>query len=491
MVRKLIVACIVLVLATGSIISASGQGVAGRRGRVYTYRDDGLGVDIRVTVPDSNLDVVVRGAILDGGNNVADLDQMAFASQFGFGIGGILGGGSSTYSNGVAAAVFAAFDAWAELDNGARPEFARIPIITTGCSAGGRAAYGVGMYAPERTLCMGINVSAGYSPSNPSNDQIKVPAMFTIGEVDPLVVSANAFCDQLIKAVRARGGLWSEAVIWGMSHETRRINHMFAAFYERCINQCYPASVNPRTGPVVLVRPTEQSGWLAPQQSVQESNFTTIAPYNSFAGDKATASWLLDEEIARLYRGYTSKDIRITFSTPDTFAWSGVGPGGVPLDGPYWWAINCYQPGETIDLIVKDSTRIPGWTKIELYDGATLIDSLLPGQPMRFSVTAAAPVVHAFNLLAYDNTTRVYPSVLFSVFVSPWTPTYDPPSSTAVLPRQVQPAQQTLRLLPDTRPSLYSLTGRSLSVDAAPWGHMPSPTIARTTDRTVLRLLGR
>ena len=471
-------------------MSVSGQVSASRRGRTYMYRDDGLGVDIRVMVADTNFDVVVRGAILDGGGNQGDLDQMAFASRFGFCIGGVTGGGTSAYNNGVAAAVVAAFNAWALLDNGARPEFAHMPFITTGCSAGGAKGYGIAMYAWQRTICFGCNVNAGHTPSNPSDNQIRVPGMFTIGEVDPLVTSANAFCDQLVKSVRARGGLWSEALIWGMSHETRRINHMFAAFYEDCIRQCYPESANPRNGPVTLIRPTEASGWLAPQQSVQESNFTTIAPFNSFTGNKATASWLLNEKIARLYRGYTSQDIRITFLTPDTFAWSGVAPGGGALDGPYWWAMCCYLPGETIDLIIKDSTRIPGWRRIELYNGSRLIDSLAPGQPMRFSVTAAdTPVVHAFNLLAYDNTARVYPSILYSVIVSPWTPTYDPPSSTAVPPRQTQSARPVLQLLPGTRPSLFSLTGRLLPAGPAPWDRASSPGVAHTANGTVLRVL--
>lgn len=480
--------CVALVLLAGAVTSTWGQVSASRRGAQYTYRDPSVDADIRIIIPDTNPDFVVRGAVLDGGNNQGDVNMMAWASRFGFAIGGI-SGPSNSYSNGVAAAVFDAFDAWAELDGGARPEFANMPIITTGCSAGGRSGYGTAMYRPERALCMGINVAAGYNPSNPSAAQIKVPAMFTIGEVDPLVVSANEFCDQLIRDVRSRGGLWSEALIWGMSHETRRINHMFAAFYENCIQQCYPESMNPREGPITLIRPTEESGWLAPQQSVDTTNFTTIAPYSTFTGNKATASWLLDEEIAMLYRGYTSTDIRLSFSTPDTFAWSGVAPGGGALDGPYWWRLCIYEAGETIDLIIKDSTRIPGWTKIELYNGANLIDSIEPGQPMRFAVTAAdTPVVHDFHLLAYDNTARVYPSILYSVVISPWQPVFDPPPSTAVMPRVTQTTRPGLTVLPGATPTLFTLTGRSLSSVDMPWGRVSSPSVMRTSNGTVLQL---
>lgn len=482
-----------LVFITGAVTSIHAQGVASRRGAQYTYRDDAAGLDIRVIIPDTNRNVVVRGAILDGGGNQGDVNQMAFASRFGFAIGGIGGGGTSSYNNGVAAAVIAAFNAWALLDDGARPEFANMPFITTGCSAGGAKGYGVGMYAWQRTLCMGINVAAGYTPSNPSNDQIKVPTIFVIGELDPLVVSANNQCDPLVKSARARGGLWSEVVAWGMSHETRRINHLFAAFYENCILQCYPASENPRNGPVTLIRPTEESGWLAPQQSVEASNFTNIAPFNSFTGNKATASWLLDAEIARHYRGYTSTDIRLSFSTPDTFAWSGVAPGGLALDGPYWWALRCFKTGDTIDLVIKDSTRIPGWTKIHLYNGNKLIDSISRGQPMRFTVIAAdTPVVHAFSLLAYDNTSRVYPSILYSVFVSPWTPTYNPPSMTvAVQPFSVQPTQsRSPSLLRSTVPSFYSLSGRLLPAVATPNGRVSAPVVLRTSNGAALQLPG-
>jgi hypothetical protein len=232
-----------------------------------------------------------------------------------------------------------------------------------------------------------------------------------------------------------------------MGHETRRINHLFSAFYEHCIKQYYPSSINPRTDSVILVRPTEASGWLAPRQSAQPSSFTAIAPYASYTGLKSTAEWLLDEDIAWLYRGYTSTDIRLALSTPDTFAWSGVAPGGGALNGPGWWAMCTYLPGESIRLVVKDAARLPGWTKIELYRGSAPIDSLKPGQGLQFTVTAPdTPSIQAYNLLVYDATARVYPSILYSVIVSPWTNVYDPP--TAVLqPYQTQPTRQGLVLL--------------------------------------------
>ncbi|MBD3241984.1 MAG: hypothetical protein GF331_15450, partial [Chitinivibrionales bacterium] len=66
---------------------------------MYIYRDEGLGADIRIIIPDTSLDVVVRGALLDGGNNQGDVNMMAWASRFGFAIGGI-SGPSNSYSNG-------------------------------------------------------------------------------------------------------------------------------------------------------------------------------------------------------------------------------------------------------------------------------------------------------------------------------------------------------------------------------------------------------
>jgi hypothetical protein len=432
---------------------------------VYSYTDSLTTVTVRVYLADTNPSTVIRGAILDGGSNQADVDEMAFASRYNFCIGGFSPSGSYTS---YAPAVLRAFSAWAKLDNNARPEFARMPFITTGCSAGGAAGYSLAMYAWKRTLCFGCNVTAGYNPSSPTDSMIRVPGMFTVGEQDPIVGSRdNPLCDTLIRKYRPRGALWSEAVIWGMGHETRRINHMFSAFYEHCIKEYYPASINPRTDSVILVRPTEASGWLAPRQAVQTSTFTTIAPYSAYTGDKSTAEWLLDGDIAWLYRGYTSTDIRMALETPDTFAWSGVAPGGAALNGPGWWAMCCYQPGAPITLVVKDAARLPGWTKIELYRGSTLIDSLKGSQPLQFTVTAPdTPAIQAYNLLVYDNTARVYPSILYSVIVSPWAQVYGPP--TAVLrPYQAQPTRQGLALLSGGSAAWFSLAGRAVPADAA------------------------
>jgi hypothetical protein len=43
------------------------------------------------------------------------------------------------------------------------------------------------------------------------------------------------------------------------------------------------------------------SGWLV-DQSTWKNGLTQIAPYSSYAGDKQKAGWLLDENIAFVYR---------------------------------------------------------------------------------------------------------------------------------------------------------------------------------------------
>jgi len=129
---------------------------------------------------------------------------------------------------------------------------------------------------------------------------------------------------------------------------------------------------------------------------------------------------------------------------------------------PGWWATDCFLPGETIILVIKDAARLPGWRKIELYRASTLLDSLTPGHPLQFAVTASdTPSIQAYNLLAYDNTARVYPSILYSVIVSPWTNTYDPP--TAVLrPLRDEATARALTPLRALAPGWFDLAARAV-----------------------------
>jgi hypothetical protein len=393
---------------TVTTLCSSALAVASRSGKTYSYRDDAVSaVSMSAYVTDTN--AVYRGAMME-----ADAGQeQKFCTHYGWimiaisiNASGIPG--QHMYDT-YAVAVMRGLDAWAALDNGKHPEFSHFPIITMGCSNGGSMAYGLAMYAWQRCLAFVCNVGGGYNPANPTDSMIRVPGMFTVGEVDHNVGQYNPDLDTLIKHVRPRGALWSHAYIWGMAHEKRRVMHMFAPFFEKLIPFAYPDSLDPSKGPVHLRRPAESSGWLA-DPTTWRSGFTVINSYANYTGAKSSAEWLLDQDIAWLYRGYSSTDVRIALHTRDTF------PNN---DFTSWWQFNLSKPGDQVGLIV-DTSGLPGWTKIELYRGCTLVDSIKRGDAlgdtMKFVVTAPeTPMMLAYNLMGYDNTSRKYPSILYTV----------------------------------------------------------------------------
>jgi hypothetical protein len=443
LVRQAAMGILVAASVCGSVFAYSS-----RSGHTYTYKDDAdTSLSMSLYLEDTNM-AVIRGFYAGAGPGL----QSKFCKAFGWVMISNTLNGTGAYNH--AAAFFRGLDAWALLDGGRHPEFRYIPFIVDGCSSGGSSAYALAMYGWQRCIAFGIDVGAGYTPSNPSDSMIHVPGMFTVGEVDTIVgPRCNPQLDTLISHVRPRGALWSHAYIWGMGHQKRRVMHMFASFYEKMIHYSYPDSVDPRTGPVHLRRPTEASGWLA-DPSTWRSGFTVISPYADYSGNKAKGEWLYDEDIAWLYRGYSSTDTRLALHTRDTT---------VDNDFLSWWVLNLYKPGNTVDLIV-DTTKLPGWTKIELYRGCTLVDSIKRGDAlgdtMKFSeIAPATPIMQPYNLMGYDNTARKYPSILYSVVVIG-----NPPVAVrSPAPRLgLSSAVPVTQILPVT--SLFTLTGQRVSV---------------------------
>jgi hypothetical protein len=440
--HRAVVSLLIVASVCGSVLA-----YASRSGHNYTYKDDqDTSVVLSLYLEDTNM-AVIRGAYMEANPGL----ESKFCKTLGWVMISKTLSGTGAYNH--AAAVFRGLDAWAALDGGRHPEFRYIPFIVDGCSSSGSSAYALAMYGWQRCIAFGVDVGAGYNPANPTDSMIHVPGMFTVGDQDTIVgPRCNPQLDTLIAHVRPRGALWSHAYIWGMGHQKRRVMHMFASFYEKMIHYSYPDSVDPRTGPVHLRRPTEASGWLA-DPSTWRSNFTVITPYASYVGDKGKAEWLSDEDIAWLYRGYSSTDTRLALHTRDTT---------VDNDFLSWWMLNLYKPGDKVDLIV-DTTKLPNWTKIELYRGCTLVDSIKRGQAlgdtMKFSeIAPATPVIQAYNLMGYDNTARKYPSILYSVVVIG-----NPPVGVRSAAPWLGFAHSESAPLPQHSLALYTLSGQRMS----------------------------
>lgn len=73
----------------------------------------------------------------------------------------------------------------------------------------------------------------------------------------------------------------------------------------------------------------------------------------------AKSSWLLNEDVAFIYRAYSTLDRPLKITSPD----------------PMSAKSEVFDAGSTVTVKVDDS-KFAGWKKLELYDGATKVGEL-------------------------------------------------------------------------------------------------------------------
>ena len=145
----------------------------------------------------------------------------------------------------------------------------------------------------------------------------------------------------------------------------------------------YPADGDVRKGPVKLKSVDLGSGWVA-DNTTWKSGLTAITPAKEFKGDVARSSWLLNEDIAFIYRAYATHDWPLKITSPSNMSAKD----------------KVFDAGSGITIRVDDA-RFAGWTKLELYDGATKVGELTRG-PATFTVKDLKAGYHAFSVLGKD-----------------------------------------------------------------------------------------
>ena len=134
-----------------------------------------------------------------------------------------------------------------------------------------------------------------------------------------------------------------------------------------------------------------ESGWVA-DNTTWKSVLTSITPAKEFKGTIAKSSWLLNKDIAFVYRAYATHNRPLKITSPDPMS----------AQGKVWDA------GSSVTIIVDDSKFI-GWKKLELYDGATKVGELAKG-PAQFTVKDRNAGYHAFSVLGTDDNGNTRPS---------------------------------------------------------------------------------
>jgi hypothetical protein len=115
-----------------------------------------------------------------------------------------------------------------------------------------------------------------------------------------------------------------------------------------------------------------------------KSGLTKIVPARVFKGNVKKSSWLLNEDVAFIYRAYSTLDWPLKITSPSRDAAKDA----------------VHEAGSSIRIKVDDS-KFTGWKKLELYDGATKVGELKTGKA-EFTVKDLKAGYHAFSVLGTD-----------------------------------------------------------------------------------------
>jgi hypothetical protein len=364
----------------------------------YIWRNAARTLNIRMWVPRNAHPV--RGVIINfnhGGGDTRDWvkdgeNAFPFGERLGFALAGTYGFTGGGMYGGQAQEVIAALNEFAAL--GWHPELANAAVIAMGHSNGSMCAYGFTCAFPARTLCFTADMGPNFTPSTPSDAAIRVPGMLYTGEIDDVIgASGTDRARAMLSNVRSRGGLWSWANEQGVGHGFGSCYQINMTFWEHCIAVRYPQGVSPLDGPVTFNAIAESSGWLASEQSWY-TGAADIAPWAQYAGTKSQAMWLLDSDIACLYRGAA------TYNKPCTLSVQG---DTASIDPWLYWQTDCmvYLPSTRVTLAVASHDTFANWDRVAFFRGADSLGQITSGSTFSFTVSGSAFDYYAITAVAY------------------------------------------------------------------------------------------
>jgi hypothetical protein len=281
------------------------------------------------------------------------------------------------------------------------PELVHAPYAATGFSAGGGTARRLLMADPDRLIAAVIVGSTLKLNGKPMAANLGTPVCVINGDLEHEPGEAGGMARALEPALaeyRPKGALWGWLAVGGVGHEMAGQEVLAMPMLDAAVRLRYPADGDVRKGPVKLKPVDLQSGWVA-DNTTWKSSLTTITPAKEFKGTIARSSWLLNEDIAFIYRAYATHDWPLKITSPSNMS---------ARD-------EVFDTGSGVTIRVDDS-RFAGWTKLELYDGAKKEGELTKG-PAEFTVKDLKAGYHAYSVLGTDGKGNTRPSAPVLVVV--------------------------------------------------------------------------
>lgn len=268
------------------------------------------------------------------------------------------------------------------------PELVHAPYVATGFSAGGAFAGHLLAEVPDKVIAIAIVGSRLNLTGVVLTDAHRgTPALVINGEDEDNAMAAVV--EPVLAEHRPKGARWGWMSVPGIGHSRTDQEVLAVPTLDAAVRLRYPADGDVRKGPVKLKPVDPKTGWVA-DNTTWKSGLTAVAPAKDFKGVVGKSSWLLNEDLAFVYRAYATHDRPLKITSPRT------------NEDLVWDA------GTSVTIAVDDS-RFAAWKKLELYDGATKVGELDKG-PAVFTVKDLKAGYHAFSVLGTDDKGKSRPS---------------------------------------------------------------------------------
>ena len=361
-----------------------------RKYATYDYTDAAKKAKLRLVIPEGL--ELVRGILVVppfSGGDTREFHQQVWYREFlhfhGFAFLGADWAGSNDDRYKVFQAALKQFAAESK-----HPELLNAPYAATGFSAGGGFSSKLVAEVPDKVIAA---VIVGSRPNlGAVTDALRgVPICVLNGEDEGNGMAA--LVEPMLAEQRPKGALWGWMSLQGIGHE-RDAQEVFAMpMLDAAVRLRYPTDADVRKGAVKLKPVDPSSGWVADNTS-WKSGRTSIAPAAEFKGDVKKSSWLLNEDLAFIYRAMATYDKPLKIAsprhTPDnarTLVWD----------------------ADSRVAITVDDSKFGGWKKLELFDGSKKVSERAKG-PATFTVKDLKEGYHAFSALGTDAKGNVRPS---------------------------------------------------------------------------------
>lgn len=366
---------------------------------------DGLTRNLRLSVPDDFR--YVRGILVNFNASSGDtraeylqayfeeflrLHQFAFIGTEGFAQASANSNESAlrAYTNSIAS--FAT--------QSGRVEIHHAPLVLQTASAGNGPQHIV--LRTNATHVIAYSVGSGsfgdVPPTIAAPQIMEIPAILWAGDND--VSGLANKMESFVATNRASGLRGAYAVLQGTTHAQSILLHNIGiANLHEAIALSYPTNQSALNPPVTLARVAEADGWLINTNTIR-SVFATVTNYAAYVGDKTKAHWVLNKNMAYVYRAFATHSPPISLSVP-----------GDETE---------VNPGSSITVTVVDAA-FTGWTNMAIFSFSTNLANFTSGTATVTlnNVTSGLYVFSAIGTRGGTNVTTKPKMVLVRKTVAP------------------------------------------------------------------------